>query len=156
MLGGIKKILGIEGISMEIVVPESIDYEKTKKLEGYVKLLAKGDSEIKSISFKLIEKYQRGRKESKLIDEYIIGYTELDGPITLEKGQSHEMQFTLPIKIKLSEIEQFGDRNFLFKGFSSIAKIVKGAKSTFRIEAEAYVVGTKLHPLAKKDIMIDY
>lgn len=156
MLGGIKKILGIEGVSIEIIVPESINYDKSKVIEGYVKLLAKGDSEIKSISFKLIEKYQRGRKGSKLIDEYTVGYTEIDGPISLTKGESKEYAFSLPVKLKMSEMDQFGGKNFVFKGIAGLAKMIKGAKSTYRIEAEAFVVGTKLHPLAKHDIMIDF
>lgn len=154
MFKGIKKILGIEGVHIEIVVPESIDSNVTDVIEGQVNLLAKGDSHVKQLQFKLIEKYKRGRKDSKLIDEYVLGNLVVNGPIDLEKGDTKQLTFKLPFDLKNSEMDRLGKSNFVMKGIIGVAKFLKGAKSIYRIECICIVEGTKLNPHASTEILI--
>ena len=159
MIGGFKKLLGIEGVSIELKLPEVIVYNnksEVNEVKGLLLITSKSDAVIKSVSFKLVEKYERGRKGSKLINEYTVGYAEMVGPIEIQKGEFIETAFVMPYRLKFSEIDQMGQSNFLMKGVSGLLKLAKGAKSSFRIEAEAYVEGTKLHPLSQKEILIDY
>ncbi len=151
MFGGIKKLLGIEGVKIDLEIKEPVS-KKSKLIHGNVKLTTLRDSTIIGIAIKLVEKYHRGRKDSKLIDEYTIGFVELDETLHLSKDDIIEIPFELPFKITQSEMDKMQDSNFVAAGIVSIAKAIKGVKSEYRIEAEAIVTGTKLNPLCKKDI----
>ena len=86
MLKGLKKILGIEGVVIELEIPEEINTIKEKSIQGVLKMEAKGDSRITALEFKIIERYKRGRKDSKLIDEYQLGYQLYKDDIMMSKG----------------------------------------------------------------------
>ena len=94
----------------------------------------------------MIEKYHRGRGDSKLTDEYTIGEINMEENIYVKKNDILEIPFELPFVIVESEIDKIESRNFFLGGFASLAKSIKGVKSEFRIEATAYVKGTRLHP----------
>ena len=151
MFGKIKKILGIEDVKIELVIPEEV-FERFGSFEGVVKVSSFKDSRVESITIKMVEKYSRGRKKEKLIDEYKVGEIFLDKAFDIKKDDILEIPFDLPFNLLKSDIDQFGDRNFVFGGMASIAKVIRGAKSTFYIEAEAKVVGTALHPVSKADV----
>ena len=72
MFGKVKKILGIEGVKVEVFCDDKISL-KSEIIEGEIKLKTKTDSTIEAIHIKLIEKYSRGRNDDKLIDEYVLG-----------------------------------------------------------------------------------
>jgi hypothetical protein len=153
MFGEIKKMLGIEDVKIDIDVPEKAKI-KDGIIEGKVKLTTLTDSFVESINIKLIEKYQRGRNESKLIDEYTIGEITLESKIKVAKQDVIEIPFTLPFKVFQSEMDKFEKDNFILGGLASIAKKVKGVSSTYKIVAEGIVKGTKLQPLKIKDIKL--
>jgi hypothetical protein len=152
MFGGLKKMLGIEGVKIDVILNEPIKIEE-KKITGTLLLSTMMDSTVNSISLKLIEKYSRGRKDSKLIDEYVIGYTDLNQIIELDKNDVVELPFELPFALKESEMDKFQKSNFLLGGLVKLAKLGKGVKSEFRIEAEALVKGTKFNPLFRKEVV---
>lgn len=153
MFGGIKKMLGIEGVKIDVDVNYPIT-KKEKVIRGKVKLTTLRESTVIGIAIKLVEKYYRGRQDSKLIDEYTIGFVELDQTMHLSKDDIIEIPFELPFKIYQSEMDKIQDSNFLAAGLVYLAKAAKGVKSEYRIEAEAIVTGTKLNPLCKKDIVM--
>ncbi|NLF52776.1 MAG: hypothetical protein GX577_16740, partial [Leptolinea sp.] len=70
MLKKVKKWLGIEGVRITVDVPEDI-FLHEKKVSGTLILESKQESTISQIRMRLIEKYSRGRKHNKLIDEYL-------------------------------------------------------------------------------------
>ncbi len=153
MFGGIKKMLGIEGVKIDVEVLYSIS-KKDQIIKGKVKLTTLRDSTIIGVAIRLIEKYHRGRKDSKLIDEYIVGFVELDETMHLAKDDVVEIPFELPFKIYQSEMDKMQDSNLFAAGLVLLAKTFKGVKSEYRIEAEAIVTGTKLNPLSKKEIIM--
>jgi hypothetical protein len=153
MFGGIKKMLGIEGVKIDVEVFYPIN-KKEQLVKGKVKLTTLRESTIIGVAIKLIEKYHRGRKGSKLIDEYVIGFVELDQTMILAKDDIVEIPFELPFKIYESQMDKMQNSNIFAAGLVFLAKTVKGVKSEFRIEAEAIVTGTKLNPLSKKDIIM--
>jgi hypothetical protein len=61
------------------------------------------------------------------------------------------MDFKVLYNPKESEMDELG-KNILLKGPVALAKIIKGAKSIYRLEVEAKVPGTALHPFAQKEI----
>ncbi len=151
----IKKWLGIEGVSVDLDVPEAISYSKNPNIKGKVLLSTLRDSDINEIEVKLIEKYQRGRGKSKLIDEYTLGTVVMKEDIQLMKDEQRSIDFNLPVKLNHSTMDKWGNKNFLFKGISSLAKMGKGVKSWYRIEVIVKVSGTKLNPHATREIVIN-
>jgi hypothetical protein len=152
MFGGIKKMLGIEGVKIDIIIDEPLK-QKQGVIHGKIQLTTLMDSVVTGVTLKLIEKYSRGRKDSKLIDEYVIGYTELNQMIEIEKNDIVEFPFSLPFVIKESEMDKLQKSNFLLGGIVKLAKFGKGVKSEYRIEAEALVKGTKFNPLSRKEVI---
>lgn len=76
MIGKLKRVLGIEGVKVEMYVKLPIDKE-AKEITGNLKFTTKSESVVKGISVKIIEKYSRGRGTDKLVDEYTIAHLEL-------------------------------------------------------------------------------
>ncbi|MFM2392821.1 MAG: hypothetical protein RLZZ546_803 [Bacteroidota bacterium] len=151
MFGQIKKILGIEGVKLDLEIKNPVN-KASGIVSGKIKLTTLRDSEVDSIILKMVEKYYRGRGESKLIDEYTIGFLELDEKIFLKKDEIIEVDFEVPFKLSKSEMDKLED-NILAFGLVKLAKTIKGVKSEYRIEAEAIVPGTKLNPSAKKQVV---
>jgi hypothetical protein len=154
MFGQIKKILGIEGVKIDVEVIQPVIKNK-KLLNGTIKLSTMTEAEVVSIGIKLIEKYTRGRGDSKLINDYVIGFIELDEKIYLKKNDMADIPFELPFILTESEMDKIENSNFITSGIVKLAKKVKGVKSEFRIEAEAIVAGTKLNPIITKEIIMN-
>lgn len=153
MFGQIKRILGIEGVKIDVEVNQPVKLH-SGILNGKVRLITIMDSEVSNINIRLIEKYHRGRKKDKLIDEYTVGTMDLSEGFSLKKDEIIEIPFELPFKYYQSEMDKIQDKNFLAAGIVKMAKFIKGVKSEYRIEAEATVKGTKLNPVSKKDILV--
>jgi hypothetical protein len=146
MIKKIKHALGIESVKIKISLPQMIERD-TEIIPITVEYTSQSDALIKAINIKCVEKYERGRKENKLINEYIVGNIDFTEDIKISSNESIVKTYLLKINIVNSEMDKIGDSNFLFKGLIKFAKFVKSVKSEYRIEAEARVSGTKLHPL---------
>jgi len=149
MFGKVKKWLGIEGVKLDLMVPEEVN-KKEQEVNGQLHLSALTDQTITSITVKLIEKYTRGRGESKLIDEFVIGEIVFDRTIDIGQDTPMEIDFVLPFEFVKSEMDEIEEQNIFKKGLVSLAKLAEGVKSTYRIEASAEVKGVALNPLAKE------
>ncbi len=153
MFDSLKKWLGIEGVKIEIL-PLQVVKKTNKSLHGSLRFGSMETQTVEFVKVKIIEKYSRGRGESKLIDEYELGKIELITPFDVVKGEFVEMGFELPFEIKNSEIDEIGAKNFLLGGLVGFAKKMKGAKSEYFIVAEAKVKGTVLNPIDKKPVTL--
>ena len=153
MFGEIKKMLGIEDVKIDLNIPEKVKLSEGI-IKGTIKVTSLRDSNLDSIEVKLIEKYARGRKDSKLVDEYLCGLIVLEGKLDVKKQDIFEIPFELPFKVYQSEMDKVEANNFLLGGFIKVAKIIKGVKSSFRVEASAHVHGTTLAPFVKKELSI--
>jgi hypothetical protein len=150
MLGKVKNWLGIEGVKMEIETAERI-----RLMDGVVKgtilLQSMTDKKVKNIKIDLIEKYTRGRGKNKLINEYTLGTLEIKDHFEIRANGQLRLDFKLLFNPKTSAMDDLG-RNLLLRGPVALAKMLKGASSIYRLEVEAKVPGTALHPMAKKVI----
>lgn len=153
MLGKVKDILGIEGVKIEIICPEVIP-NGIDKIDGMIKLTTVREREVKSIEIKLIEKYARGRKDKRLIDEYVIGEYVSNKSIKVYPGEEQLIDFSLEFTRAKSAMDKLQDDSIIYRGLISVAKFFKKVKSTHRIEGYANVKGTKLDPASKKSIKI--
>lgn len=151
MIGKVKKWLGIEGVKLELVLPEEVN-SKEGIIEGKLRFQSLNEQTVSSIKVALIERYTRGRGKEKLVDEYELGKREMEIEFNVPPEEILEVDFTLPFELVQSDVDEFGAKNFLFGGIARAARMMRGAKSEFRIEAEASVKGVALNPFDKKPI----
>ncbi len=153
MFGKVKKWLGIEGVKLELMLPEEVIAEQGV-LRGVLKFTSMNDQTVSYIKVVLVEKFSRGRGEEKLIDEYELGTIELDKNIEVPANEPVEIDFQLPFDLMKSEMDEMQDKNILFKGIVKTAKWIRGVNSEFRVIAEAKVNGVALDPFDKKTVNI--
>jgi len=149
MFGTVKKWLGIEGVKLELDLPE-VAFKEVAALSGKIRFYSKNAQEVTGIKVFLIEKYERGRGEDKRIDDYQLGEIELNQTIQVPAEEMIEIDFTLPFSTMDSEIDSFGSRNIFTSGLSKLAKSLNAVKSQYFIVAEAKVKGTALNPFDKQ------
>ncbi len=149
MFGKVKKWLGIEGVKVELLLPERA-FEQVGAVSGQVLFHSKNAQTVTSVRVKLIEKYSRGRGKQRLVDEYLIGEITLKTRIHVPAEEPVAVEFTLPFERVKSAIDEFGDKNFLTGGLVKMAKTLRKVASEYRIEVEAQVEGTALNPFASK------
>ncbi len=148
MFGKVKKILGIEGVKMELSIPKGQNL-KSEKITGIIKLSTQTDSIIENIDIKLIEKYTRGIGEEKLVDEYVLGEITLNEEIPIKSDEIIEVPFELEFVFAQSAMDRLAQDNLILRGPIRLAKMLKKIKSKYKIVAEALVKDTKLHPFAE-------
>ncbi|MBC6993001.1 hypothetical protein QWY85_14065 [Neolewinella lacunae] len=150
MLGKVKQWLGIEGVKLELVLPPDFDLRQGS-LAGMVRFRSKNTQTVTAIKLAIIEKYSRGRDAEALVDEYELGTQVIRQTIEVPAdGEPIEVPFLVQFAPMTSAIEDFGNRNVLFKGLAWVAKKTRNAVSEYRIEAEAQVKGVGLNPFDKK------
>ena len=153
MLGKVKQWLGIEGVKLELHLPDSIPADGGS-VTGTVRLSSMNDQVVRRIQIALIERYVRGRGDEQLVDEYQLGLLEIDEEIRVVAGSTVEYPFVLEYEIVRSEIDEFGSRNFLNRLLAAGARRLNKVNSSYRVEAEAQVKGVALNPFDKKIIAV--
>jgi len=146
-----KQALGIEGLKIQLIVDEAYD-PKSEHIEAVIELETINKVTIQRIEIKLMEKYERGRKDNKLIDEMVIGQVVLKGPMKLNEKEVRKVEFKLPFDLVKSPMDALQDQNIFYKGLIKLAKFAKGVKSKYTIEAIAKVKGTVLDASDKIEI----
>lgn len=154
MLDKVKKWLGIEGLKLELILPEVVQ-ESNGVIRGQIRLFSMTQQKVSGIRVKMIERYSRGRKQDKLTDEYVLGTIEFRQELTIPKEEYLDIEFTLPFEVKKSEMDAIGDSNPIIGGLVKLAKSFEGVQSTYFVQAEANVVGTGLNPFDKQVIVLE-
>ncbi len=154
MLKKVKKWLGIEGVKLELVLPE-LAFVEVGAVSGKIRFFSKNEQAVKMIKLVMIEKYSRGRGQDRLVDEYVLGEIMIDRTINIPAEEMVEVGFTLPFQKVDSPVDEFGSKNILTGGLSRLAKTIRNVQSEYRIEAEAKVDGTALNPFDKKLIKLN-
>ena len=153
MLNRIKKALGIEGVKLQLTLTDKVSFAN-EAIKGKIIFYSLSDQVVESVDLTIKERYKRGRRKKKLIDEYTLGELTLNGPVDVEKEQEVEVDFELPVKWIHSAMERFGRKNWLTRRISGGLSFLKGAKSRYYIEAEAKVQGVKLDPFDRLEVYI--
>ena len=148
MLGKLKKVLGIEGVKVQLILDTPVD-KKNQKISGELKFTTKTKGKVNKINIKLIEKYSRGRGKSKLIDEYTVAMLEMNDSFEITPEEIVEIPFSMDYEIALSEMDKMQKDNVLSRPLISLAKFIKAVKSEYTVVVEADVQGTTLNPYDK-------
>ncbi|MEO1261274.1 MAG: sporulation protein [Bacteroidota bacterium] len=154
MFKKVKKWLGIEGVKLELILPE-LAFVEVGAISGKIRFYSKNDQVVKQVKLAMIEKYSRGRKNERLVDEYVLGELTLKKNIEVPAERAVEIGFTLPFQKVDAPIDEFGNKNFINSGLTKLAKVLRKVKSEYRIEAEAKVEGTALNPFDKQEIKLN-
>lgn len=153
MFRKVKKWLGIDGVKIDVEVPEEI-FLRERKISGWLIIESKQDSMIHKIRMRLIEKYSRGRGHSRLIDEYELGSIHLNGPFYISGETVQRIPFDLMFTPLLSKMDHWESTNLLMQGLVKSAKWMRKVSSEYRIEIEADVPGMAVSPLVQKPIVL--
>lgn len=150
MLGKVKEWLGIEGVKLELVVPENFNVNQGT-LSGIIRLRSMRAQTVNAIRLDLIEKYTRGRDEETLVDEYNLGTLTINEKFDVPaEGEPVDVPFEIEFAAYNSPVDDFAQKNILFKGLAWVARKTRNAASEYRLEAEANVKGVALNPFDKK------
>ncbi len=151
MLKKVKKWFGIEGLKIGVQLEEFYNRED-RKVTGVIVLQAKDAEVVESINIKIVEKYARGRGKNKLIDEYVMTNELVTNEYHVAPETNLEIPFTVFYDEQVSAMDELERSNFFMKGIVKTAKFFKKASSTYRIEIEAKVKGTKFSPFVTQEI----
>ena len=148
-----KTWLGIEGVKLELALPQELRAD-LRELNGLIRLSSQQAQTVDYIKVVLVERYQRGRGEEQLTDEYELGRVELRQRIEVPAEGTVEVPFTLPFVRARSGMDRIASQNILFRGLAGAAKWISAVQSDYRVEAEAKVVGVALNPFDKQPIVL--
>lgn len=154
MFGKVKKWLGIEGVKLELILPEVVSKD-TESVKGRIRFTSMNQQTVTYINIVMLEKFSRGRGDEKLSDEYEMGNLSIDEIVEIPSDEVVEIAFELPIEFLKSEMDELEDRNFILGGLVKAAKWARGVESEFYIIAEARVKGVALNPFDKKVVIVD-
>lgn len=154
MFGSVKKILGIEGVKLELIVADEVKKE-AGIISGIIKLTSLSDNNLlESISIQMIEKYSRGRGDSRLINEYPMGSLIKKDRINIAKNDIIEIPFEMEFVYVQSEMDKMEDANFMAKGLVKLAKKLRNVSSEYTLRAEAKIKGTTFNPFDTKMVKL--
>jgi hypothetical protein len=153
MLDKVKQWFGIEGVKVELIIPEAVSLN-SGIIKGQLQFSSLNAQTVQNINLKLIEIYTRGRRKNKMTNEYEIGQVTIFESFQVPAELPILVDFELPFELLKSEIDEMADKNFLLGGVAKLAKISRGVNSEFRVEVEANVKGTRLNPFDKKMILL--
>ena len=154
MFGKVKTWLGIEGVKLELLIPTEAS-ERVGEIKGKIRFFSMNAQTVTGIKVTMSEKYSRGKKDEKMIDEYQMGEIIMNDNINVPANEPIEIEFTLPFTKTKSEMDELGDQNILTGTFVKAAKWLHGVQSQYFIVAEARVKGVALNPFDKKEILIN-
>ena len=150
----VKDWLGIEGVKVALAIDETFKL-KENVVRGSYSISSQSDQYIESVRLIFKEKYSRGRRKGKLIDEYVLSQSSIEIEESIKEDQVITREFELAFEPLKSGIEKWGDKNILYKGLTSVVKVFKNAKSSYSITVEVSVKGNKLKPYDTATLVAD-
>lgn len=149
MLNKFKNWLGIEGLKVELLIPEEVS-ASGGFIDGRIIFNTKQMQTIDHITVQVFEKYTRGRGEDQKVDEFEIGTISFDQSLEIKAFQETHIDFALPFSIQNSNMDTFESKNIISKGIAKVAKSIHQVKSEYKVLATVHVKGTALNPFDEK------
>ena len=82
MLNKVKNWFGIEGVKMDILLPDDIR-SVDGLFSGILVFNALTTQEVLNVNIKMVERYGRGRGSERLVNEYVLGELIIDKSIII-------------------------------------------------------------------------
>lgn len=151
MIGKVKQWLGIEGVKLELIIPDG-QALANESIHGSIRLQSMHPQTVTGVKIVLIERYARGKGEEQLIDEYELGRLNINETIEVSPESPSTLDFDLRFERLESDVDRWGNKNILNRQLAKAARWVRSANSQYRLEAEAKVKGVALNPFDKKTV----
>jgi sporulation-control protein spo0M len=105
MLKKVKNWFGIEGVKMDILLPDDI-----RSVDGLFSGILVFNSittqEIINVNIKMVERYGRGRGPERLVNEYVLGELIIDKSIFIDANV--ETKLSLTFKALVATFDKLG------------------------------------------------
>ncbi len=148
MINRVKNWLGIEGLKIELDLPDKIG---TSEIYGILRFSSMREQVIEKLEFLLVETYSRGRGKEKRIDDKTLSIIKRDVHLIIEPGKDFAYPFQLPYELPLSNVDKLSHYAVL-KPLSAGLKWAHGVKSTYFLQVTASVRGNMLRPQVKREL----
>lgn len=154
MFGKVKQWFGIEGLKLKVDLADEYDLDEGR-LQGELLLTSMRPQRITFLQVRLKERYARGRGGNRKVDTYLLGKWSYDKTFDINKENSGLLKFDLPYEVLKSNMDEMVDsKNPLRSGLARVARRFKAVESTYFIEVEAVVEGTKVNPIKEFEVNI--
>lgn len=154
MFESFKNFFGVDSVKIVLNLLPAYP-SNVSTINGEVEIRSTSNKIISQINLKLVEIYSRGAGQEKKVDEYDLGFLQINDTIEIIAAQPKQVFFKLPFELQKSNMDKVADANFLLKGLVNFAKSFKSVKSEYELIAEAVVEGSNLRPFAKKQLIFD-
>lgn len=151
VFGKVKEWLGIEGIKLEINLPEDL-VQSDGVISGTLRYSTKNTQQVLNTSIKLYEEYSRGRRKAKKTDTYLIAEIEIGDSFMVYPEDVKEVPFKLTFQYVQSEMDKIHSKGGFSGALAGMAKKAKGVQSKYFVEAESDISGTALNPFDKVEV----
>lgn len=153
--GKLKKGLGIGTASVDLEVPDRVEKE-TGQLTGKLRITAKSDQTVKSVTIRLVETRIKGQGSEQKRREYVLGDIEAAGePFQLTGDQKKEIDFTLPFSLNQSGVQALADRGGALGMLGKAAMRAADERSEFHVKAVVDLEGVALDPTSVRRIKLN-
>ncbi len=149
----LKKKLGIGGVKVALQVPGHVDKD-AEHIEGKLSLTTKSEQEIVYIEFKLVEKYTRGRGDSKSTTEFTLGEIKNTEAFTLKPGETREVPFILPFVLLKSRHDKLKEKGGASATVGKLGAFANAEKSDYFVQTFVDVKGVVLDPTDTKRVKL--
>ncbi len=153
MFDKVKQWFGIEGVKVELILPEVVMRESSI-IEGQLQFYSMTTQTVQSITLKIVESYSRGRGNNKVTSDYELGEVTIFETFEVPAEKIILINFELPFFVLKSEIDEMGDKNVILGGVAKLARLSRAVISEYRVECNVDVKGTRLNPFDKKMIIL--
>ncbi len=151
VFGKVKEWLGIEGIKLEITLPEDL-VQSDGIISGTLRYSTKNTQQVLGTTIKLYEEYTRGRRKAKKTDTYLIAEVEISDSFMVYPEDIKEVPFKLTFNYVQSEMDKIHSKGGVTGALAGFAKKAKGVQSKYFVEAESDISGTALNPFDKVEV----
>lgn len=155
-MGFLKKIkqgLGIGTLKVELQVPGQLA-KTDQQIQGQVVLTAKSEQKIKSIKFRMVERYTTGHGEEQKTKDYELGALVMDTAFEMQGEETKTIDFTLPFRMALSSNQSLAEEKGALGALGKAAVFAKGEKSEYRVTVTVDLEGVALDPSDDKEIRL--
>ncbi len=149
----IKKGLGIGTAKVELFV-EPQYAASSNMINAKMKLTAKSDQHILSLTYKVYQKVTSGTGEDRKVKEYTLGEIELKEPFDIAAGEVQEFDVAVPFVANQSATEALKGMGGALGTLGKIGSVMSDKKIEYYLSAEADAKGVALDPSDTKRINI--
>ena len=147
------QFMGMVGIDVEVNVPQNLPKE-ANTIEGIVRIIAEQDQTITKVKIELTQRMEEGSigDDDRNIEKKIIGNLTLNETITIKKGETREVPFSLSFKRELSVEKKLSEQGGMLGMLGKAMSYADNERWQFWVEVLVDVKGAAFDPTGSQQI----